>query len=102
MPPNESMELKFFRSKVEAALLEQAARRNLAVEGKGSQKKKLYDYIQEHYGVGIPKMHMGQLNRLSREMGDVLEGFLGGEKRLPAPGARLPAGFAEFVEAEAG
>lgn len=96
------MHEEFFRAKLLESLKVQMASRNIPHEGKGNELKKVKDHIAEKYGVKIEKMHFGQLNRCSRELGSSCIEYLGGEKRRPAPGAKEPAGFKEFVEAQSG
>ena len=79
----------FFRGQVEKSLLVQCERRGVPVEEADSVKAA----IRKKYGVGLEEMHYGYLKRCSRELPDIMVEYLGGDKRRPLPGQRLPAGF---------
>lgn len=79
----------FYRVQVGKSLAENCSVRGIPPE----EIESVLAAIRKHYGTGVDEMHYGQLKRLSREMGQILTDYLGGAKRRPLPGTRLPAGF---------
>jgi len=90
MPKKAKMtEEEFFRGQVEMSLANQCEVRGIPVEEMDSVKAA----IRKRYGMGLEDMHYGYLKRCSRELPTIMVEYLGGDKRRPLPGKRLPAGF---------
>lgn len=82
-------EEEFFRGQVERSLIINCERRGIPEEEMDS----VLAAIRDRYGMGFDEMHYGYLKRCSREIPMILTDYLGGAKRRPLPGQRLPAGF---------
>lgn len=79
----------FYRDKTYLSIAEHADRRGIPAE----EVPKVIEAGEAKLGMTLKMAHYGQLKRFNRELPHILTEYLGGRKRRPIPGRKLPAGF---------